>query len=119
MVLATLLQGVETPLLKFTSKMTQPTPILRSSLNKERCRNFIAFRNYPCKCLSNLMTRPPLRPPDQSNLPAEWPLARISVWMRHVSVLLRVTLYQRLAELSLRGVAPGQWLPSWHPCLPS
>ena len=38
-------------------------------------------------------------------LPQEWPLARMSVWMRHVSVLLRVTLYRRLAELSFRGVA--------------
>ena len=35
-----------------------------------------------------------------ANLPSEWPLARISVWMRHISVLLRVTLHRRLAELS-------------------
>ena len=39
-----------------------------------------------------------------ANLPTEWPLARISVYMRHVSVLLRVTLYRRLAELSFKGV---------------
>ena len=38
------------------------------------------------------------------NLPTEWPLARISVYMHHVSVLLRVTLYRRLAELSFKGV---------------
>ena len=39
-----------------------------------------------------------------ANLPVEWPLARISVYMRHVSVLLRVTLNRRLAELSFKGV---------------
>ena len=33
-------------------------------------------------------------------LPREWPLARMSVSMRHASVLLRVTLLRRLAELS-------------------
>ena len=38
-------------------------------------------------------------------LPKEWPLARMSVSMRHVSVLLRVTLLRRLAELSFRGIA--------------
>ena len=36
-------------------------------------------------------------------LPREWPLARMSVSIRHVSVLLRVTLLRRLAELSFRG----------------
>ena len=48
----------------------------------------------------------PLAPPVAvyANLPIEWPLARISVYMRHVSVLLRVTLNRRLAELSFRGV---------------
>ena len=39
-----------------------------------------------------------------ANLPTQWPLARISVYMRQVSVLLRVTLYRRLAELSFKGV---------------
>ena len=39
-----------------------------------------------------------------ANLPTEWPLARISVYTRHISVLLRVTLNRRLAELSFRGV---------------
>ena len=39
-----------------------------------------------------------------ANLPSEWPLARVSMWMRHISVLLRVTLYRRSAELSFRGV---------------
>ena len=50
--------------------------------------------------------QPPIAPPTSlyANLPTEWPLARISVWMRHISVLLRVTLYRRLAELSFRGV---------------
>ena len=50
--------------------------------------------------------QPPVAPPISlyANLPSEWPLARISVWMRHISVLLRVTLYRRLAELSFRGV---------------
>ena len=38
-----------------------------------------------------------------ANLPIEWPLARISVYMRHINVLLRVTLHRRLAELSFRG----------------
>ena len=36
-------------------------------------------------------------------LPQEWPLARLSAQLRHVGVLLRVTLYRRLAELSFRG----------------
>lgn len=36
-------------------------------------------------------------------LPREWPLARMSVSIRRVSVLLRVTLLRRLAELSFRG----------------
>ena len=40
-----------------------------------------------------------------ANLPSEWPLARISVYTRHIGVLLRVTLNRRLAELSFRGVA--------------
>ena len=40
-----------------------------------------------------------------ANLPSEWPLARISVYMRRIGVLLRVTLNRRLAELSFRGVA--------------
>ena len=39
-----------------------------------------------------------------ANLPVEWPLARISVYTRHISVLLRVTLNRRLAEISLRGI---------------
>ena len=39
-----------------------------------------------------------------ANLPSEWPLARISVWMRHISVLLRVTLHRRPAELSFRKI---------------
>ena len=46
---------------------------------------------------------PPVAPP--VNLPQEWPLARLSVQLRHIGVLLRVTLYRRLAELSFRGVA--------------
>ena len=37
-----------------------------------------------------------------ANLPSEWPLARVSVWTRHIGVLLRVTLNRRLAELSFR-----------------
>ena len=40
-----------------------------------------------------------------ANLPSEWPLARVSVYTRHIGVLLRVTLNRRLAELSFRGVA--------------
>ena len=39
-----------------------------------------------------------------ANLPQEWPLARLSVQLRHIGVLLRVTLYRRLAELGFRGV---------------
>ena len=38
-----------------------------------------------------------------ANLPSEWPLARISVYARHIGVLLRVTLNRRLAELSFQG----------------
>ena len=39
-----------------------------------------------------------------ANLPQEWPLARLSVQLRHIGVLLRVTLYRRVAELNFRGV---------------
>ena len=51
------------------------------------------------------LDQPPLAPPVAlyANLPTEWPLARISVYTRHISVLLRVTLNRRLAELSFRG----------------
>ena len=38
-----------------------------------------------------------------ADLPQEWPLARLSVQVRH-SVLLRVTLFRRVAELNFRGV---------------
>ena len=49
---------------------------------------------------------PPAAPPVSlyANLPQEWPLARLSVQLRHIGVLLRVTLYRRVAELSFRGV---------------
>ena len=49
---------------------------------------------------------PPVVPPVSlyANLPQEWPLARLSVQVRHISVLLRVTLYRRVAELNFRGV---------------
>ena len=55
---------------------------------------------------------PPNAPPTSllAMLPQEWPLARLSVQLRHVGVLLRVTLYRRLAELSFRG-APFNQLP--------
>ena len=49
------------------------------------------------------LDQPPLAPP-VANLLTEWPLARISVYTRHISVLLGVTLNRRLAELSFRGV---------------
>ena len=39
-----------------------------------------------------------------ANLPQEWPLARLSLQLKHIGVMLRVTLYRRLAELSFRGV---------------
>ena len=49
---------------------------------------------------------PPVAPPVSlyANLPQEWPLARLSVQLRHIGVLLTVTLYRRLAEFSFRGV---------------
>ena len=49
---------------------------------------------------------PPVTPPVSlyANLAQEWPLARLSVQLRHIGVLLRVTLYRRVAELSFRGV---------------
>ena len=49
---------------------------------------------------------PPAVPPVSlyANLPQEWPLARLSVQVRRISVLLRVTLYRRVAELNFRGV---------------
>ena len=52
------------------------------------------------------LDQPPLAPPVAlyANLPTEWPLARIGVYTRHISVLLRVTLNRRLAESSFRGV---------------
>ena len=51
-------------------------------------------------------TLPPAAPPVSryANLPQEWPLARLSVQLRHIGVLLRVTLYRRVAELNFRGV---------------
>ena len=53
-----------------------------------------------------VLAQPPLAPPVAlyANLPTEWPLARISVYTRHIGVLLRVTLNRRLAESSFRGV---------------
>ena len=49
---------------------------------------------------------PPAAPPVSvyANLPKEWPLARLCLQLRHIGVLLRVTLYRRAAELSFRGV---------------
>ena len=49
---------------------------------------------------------PPAAPPVSlyTNLPQEWPLARLSVQLRHIGVLHGVTLYRRVAELSFRGV---------------
>ena len=49
---------------------------------------------------------PPVAPPVilYANLPQEWPLARLSVQLRHIGVLLRVTLYRRVAEFSFRGI---------------
>ena len=49
---------------------------------------------------------PPVVPPVSlyANLPREWSLARLSVQVRHISVLLRVTLFRRVAELNFRGV---------------
>ena len=48
----------------------------------------------------------PVAPPVSlyANSPQEWPLARLSVQLRHIGVLLRVTLYRRVAELNFRGV---------------
>ena len=45
-----------------------------------------------------------------ANLPQEWPLARLSVQLRHIGVLLRVTLFRRAAELNFRGV-PFRHIP--------
>ena len=48
---------------------------------------------------------PPVAPVSlHANLPQEWPLTRLSVQLRHVGVLLRATLYRRVAELNFRGV---------------
>ena len=49
---------------------------------------------------------PPVAPPVSlyANLPQEWPSARLSVQLRHIGVLLRVTLNRRVAELSFRGI---------------
>ena len=48
----------------------------------------------------------PLAPPVSlyANLPQELPLARLSVQLRHIGALLRVTLHRRGAELSFRGI---------------
>ena len=71
----------------------------------ERVKN-TTTRTTPVDSQTEVQGQPPLAPPVAvyANLPIEWPLARISVCMRHVSVLLRVTLNRRLAELSFRGV---------------
>ena len=37
-------------------------------------------------------------------LATEWPLPRLSVQLRHINVMLRVTLFRRVAELNFRGV---------------
>ena len=39
-----------------------------------------------------------------ANLPQEWPLARLSVQLRHIGILLRVTLFRLVAELNFRGI---------------
>ena len=51
-------------------------------------------------------TLPPVAPAVSlyANLPQEWPLARLSVQLRHIGVLLRVTLFRRVAELNFRGI---------------
>ena len=48
----------------------------------------------------------PIAPPLSlyANLPQKWPLARLSVQLRHIGVVLRVTLFRRVAELNFRGV---------------
>ena len=38
-------------------------------------------------------------------LPREWPLARMSVSFRRANMLLRATLWRRVAELNFRGCA--------------
>ena len=52
------------------------------------------------------IAEPPTAPPVSlyANLPQEWPLARLSVQLRHIGVLLRVTRDRRAAELNFRGV---------------
>ena len=52
---------------------------------------------------------PPVAPPVSSyaNLPQEWPLARLSVQLRHIGVLLRVTLYRRLLSSAFAGSTFG------------
>ena len=53
-----------------------------------------------------LETLPPVAPPVSlyANLPQNWPLARLSVQLRHIGALLRVTLYRQIAELNFRGI---------------
>ena len=56
-------------------------------------------------------TLPPVPPVSlYADLPQEWPLARLSVQLRHIGVLLRVTLFRRAAELNFRGV-PFRHIP--------
>lgn len=58
---------------------------------------------YRFQVMSIQRPQPPSELP--TTLPREWPLARMSVSIRHVSILLRVTLLRRIAELSFRGHA--------------
>ena len=56
------------------------------------------FQKLSLQALEQPEAPPPVAPPTSlyAMLPQEWPLARMSIWMRHVGVLLRVTLYRRL-----------------------
>ena len=52
------------------------------------------------------------------HVPREWPLARMSVSLRHVNMLLRATLLRRVAELSFQGHTfadlPGEVVEGGH-----
>ena len=63
------------------------------------------FQKLPLQALDQPDAPLPNAPPTYAMLPKEWPLARMSVLTRHVSVLLRGTLLRHLAELSFQGVA--------------
>ena len=93
------LQGVEEQSESVDTEITQ--------LAEQRAMHMVhRYQTLSVEMAEKLEALPPVAPPVSlyANLPQEWPLARLSVQLRHIGVLLRVTLYRRVAELSFRGI---------------